>query len=755
MSRRSVDAIRLPFEANIDLTYRCTNRCRHCWLWTADTADERASELTTGDWREVIDQARALGTRRWSISGGEPMLREDFPEILDYVTRKAVGYTLNTNGSLITPEIARLLTRKGTKMIAVYGATEEVFDRVTRTPGSFAATMEGFARLKEAGAGFIVQLIPMRENWHEWQAMQELAQSLGPHWRTGAAWLFMTACGDPRRNAEIARQRLDPADVIALDEPIPFDSEARLAASEGWQEHPQPDVGDDRVYAECLALRRDLHVDPYGRVAHCSFVKDPALRFGLRKADAQGSSGGVAPSGGRALGADARTSRFADLSIPPGALEGVWDRELPAVADACRGGVEYLDGCGSCDLREDCRWCDVYGYLEHRRHGARVAYLCEAAREARRFKDEWRHLHRRTWQLGGMTIQVDSDRPIHEDTFAPKFRDFEADPVDGGPRKGGEEGADGHPIVRLRHHFGLPELSGKNLGEEVYRRPPWSIRRLGSSWLYLGVPAVREGEGDDDRLLVDIHRVATVSDDHTRARIYNGTTRTDMWEKGNLAAVTMFPTDQILLARVLADRQGLFLHSGAVVLDGAGLCFVGHSEAGKSTTMSMLRERLGDRVEVLCDDRNIVRYWGSGPPPVPSRVAAGDSDDDGRDSMAEGGAGTAGASAGFWVHGTWSHGSVPMVSASQAALRALIFPEKGDARNELVEITNRGSLSARLAACTIRPLVTADWWEKTLDVIERLVSTVPAYEMRFDKSGDVVPHIERLVQIDRVDRGNG
>ncbi len=168
--RRVESLPRLPLEASLDLTYRCNNRCRHCWLWEADTPDVAARELTLAEIRDVVDQARALGCRRWSISGGEPMLRPDFPEIFDYITSKSVGYTLNTNGTLITPEIAQLMRRKGSKLVALYGATAEVNDHITRNPGSFEATMEGFARLKEAGAGFTVQLIPMRDNWHEWDA---------------------------------------------------------------------------------------------------------------------------------------------------------------------------------------------------------------------------------------------------------------------------------------------------------------------------------------------------------------------------------------------------------------------------------------------------------------------------------------------------------------------------------------------------------------------------------------------------------
>ena len=57
---RTTDTLpRLPLEGSIDLTYRCNNACLHCWLWTGDTAEERARELTTEEWRTIVDQARA------------------------------------------------------------------------------------------------------------------------------------------------------------------------------------------------------------------------------------------------------------------------------------------------------------------------------------------------------------------------------------------------------------------------------------------------------------------------------------------------------------------------------------------------------------------------------------------------------------------------------------------------------------------------------------------------------------------------
>ncbi len=215
------DLPRLPLDGKLDLTYRCNNACRHCWLWVHPAGPESRDELSFDEIVRIVDEARRMGCQAWGISGGEPMLRPDFAEIFDYITRKSVHYSLNTNGTLITPQIARLLTRQGRKMVALYGATAEVHDRVTRNPGSFEATMRGFAYLQEAGAGFEVQLIPMRENYHQYDEMLALAKSLSPNYRVGSPWLFLSAAGSDRRNQEIAGQRLQPADVIALDEPDP------------------------------------------------------------------------------------------------------------------------------------------------------------------------------------------------------------------------------------------------------------------------------------------------------------------------------------------------------------------------------------------------------------------------------------------------------------------------------------------------------------------------------------------------------
>jgi hypothetical protein len=308
----------------------------------------------------------------------------------------------------------------------------------------------------------------------------------------------------------------------------------------------------------------------------------------------------------------------------------------------------------------------------------------------------------RYYEIAGITVEVESDLPFTETTFHQKFSGFRAD----GP------GAD---TVVVRHHFGLPDVipgrDGADAGRhEVYRKAPWAIYRVGASWVYHGIAP----DPDDPSL----HRVAVFNADHSRGDIYNNELYEQAWLDGELHSLTMFPSDQILLARLVADRQGCYLHSGGLTIDGRGFVFVGHSEAGKSTTMELVSRKLGDRVEVLCDDRNIVRRWPRG---------------------------FRGGLPGFYVHGTWSHGDIPDVSSASAPLGAILFLTQHE-RNEIVPLTARRQIWKYLLATLIKPMVTADWWQKEMDLLERIVAEVPCYTMRFDKSGAIVADLEEMAR---------
>lgn len=638
-TRKKIDTIpRIPLNGEIDLTYRCNNNCRHCWLWIPENSPEKKKELTFGEIKQIFEEARNLGCREWGISGGEPMLRSDFIDIFDFITTKATTYSLNTNGTLITPQIARIMKRKGSKMVALYGATAKVHDHITRNPGSFDSTLQGLSYLREAGVGFMVQIIPMKDNFHQLDAMIELAKSKSPIYRIGASWLYLSAYGNAEKNREIMKQRLHPSQVVELDKP---DLSTKEDDKEGAHSCAPMDA-NQFFFKSCIESRRSFHIDPYGTMTFCGFIKDPSLR----------------------------------LDIKNGGFHDCWEKFIPSLENKITPGKEYLDGCGSCDLRSDCRWCPVYVFLENRNFSSKIDYLCNIAKANRAFKDNWKKNHRRYFRIAGVTIRVDSDLEISENTFHNKFKEFEVD----GPGEGN---------ISVSHHFDIPSLDGKDLGKKLYDKPPWIIYQKEMNWIYL---SVSPGSGE-----AHPHQVSFVNQDYSRIRIYNQDP--DTFLRGGLSSLFMFSTDQVFLAHAMAHKNGCFIHSCGVIFGKKGLLFVGHSEAGKSTIADILK----NRAEILCDDRIIVRKRQNG----------------------------------FRLYGTWSHGDVPDISPNSAPLNAILFLEKSET-NRLFPLKNKKEIISRLVPCLVRALVTPDWWIKTLLITENIVRETPSYILEFNKSHDLV-----------------
>ena len=177
-----------------------------------------------------------------------------------------------------------------------------------------------------------------------------------------------------------------------------------------------------------------------------------------------------------------------------------------------------------------------------------------------------------------MTVRVDADLPIDAHTFAAEVRAVR-DRRAGARRRRPERRPPHHPPP-LR----APRPEGKDLGELVYRKPPWAIYRKGSSWIYLGISPT---EGDD----VHPPRGRVQRRPHARAHLQ----RRDAHRRAGATAASprspCSPPTRSCSRACSPTAAGCYLHSGGVVLDGKGLLFVGHSEAGKSTTMKLLDGR--------------------------------------------------------------------------------------------------------------------------------------------------------------------
>ncbi len=161
-----------------ELTYACNLSCVHC---LSSSGRRDPGELTTEQCKTVIDELRDMQVFYVNIGGGEPTVRPDFWELLEYAVSRKVGVKFSTNGVRLTPERARFLAAPDyvDVLVSLDGATAEVNDRV-RGEGSHATALRALDNLAEAGfVNAKLSVVMTRENIGQLDAFKAIADARG------------------------------------------------------------------------------------------------------------------------------------------------------------------------------------------------------------------------------------------------------------------------------------------------------------------------------------------------------------------------------------------------------------------------------------------------------------------------------------------------------------------------------------------------------------------------------------------------
>jgi len=251
-------AIRLgvPLSGHLDLTYRCNERCEHCYL-DHDDKGEMSFEEVSG----VLGQLAEAGVFFLILSGGEPMLRRDFFDIVARARALQFNVKIKTNAVLVRAAEAQRLRALGVEQmqVSVYSHRPEIHDAVTKLPGSLRRTIRGIRALRAAGLKVAVANVMMRSNLADRQAVAAMARELGA---TYSADPTVTPMMDGDRS--VLDLRIDGSDLGCLfqDKELVGDPEAFCA--------PPPPVGDDeRKGLPCSAGHSSFYISPYGDVYPC------------------------------------------------------------------------------------------------------------------------------------------------------------------------------------------------------------------------------------------------------------------------------------------------------------------------------------------------------------------------------------------------------------------------------------------------------------------------------------------------------
>jgi MoaA/NifB/PqqE/SkfB family radical SAM enzyme len=337
----------LPLSFELEVTARCNNSCRHCYInLPAGDEEAKAKELSSNEIRNIAADAVSMGASWCSITGGEPLLRDDFLEIYQSLKRLGLLVTVFTNGCLITDEHVDVFRRYPPVVVevSVYGVTKKSHERVTRTRGSYEAFINGLNLLQHGGIKARLKAMAMRSNL---QDLPEIARFCRKHTADYFRWdpmLHLRYDGDLVRNREIQSERLSPEEIAALER---MDKERFSALLKDCDTL----IGSDSCNSACNHLFTcgagivGFTVSYDGIFRLCSSLWHPDCLYDLRK----------------------------------GSLHDAWNRFVPKILEMKSENQEYVNKCLRCNLRNLSMCCPAHSFLECKKMDSWNDYFCDIA----------------------------------------------------------------------------------------------------------------------------------------------------------------------------------------------------------------------------------------------------------------------------------------------------------------------------------------------------------------------------------------
>lgn len=263
MSNQFVEmGLSAPVNVTWEMTFACNLSCIHC---VSDSGPKREGELTTEQCMQVIDTMAGMKVFQFNIGGGEPFIREDFLDLMEYAHEKGIVTCISTNGTLIDREVARRLDKDMVYIqVSMDGATPESNDAI-RGKGSFRRALRALECLRNRGIEVSINTVLTKLSFPELDLINDLAGSYGAKLRVSRF--------RPSGRGKKSWDRLN----VSREQMVVFSS---------WlSEHMGVSTGDSffSVTAEdrrslglnmCGACKLTCCVSPLGEVYPCAFLQE-------------------------------------------------------------------------------------------------------------------------------------------------------------------------------------------------------------------------------------------------------------------------------------------------------------------------------------------------------------------------------------------------------------------------------------------------------------------------------------------------
>lgn len=324
---------RIPIEGTIELTHRCNLKCVHCYCsQAADNNQIKNKELSLSDICKILDDIAERGCLWLLLTGGEPLLRDDFLDIYTYAKKKGFLITLFTNATLVTSKIADFFKEWPPYKVEVtlYGASKSTYEKITGVQGSFEKCMEGIHALLERNISLHLKAMVTTLNKHELWDIKKFAKSLNLDFRFDP--LLHPRIDDSRTPC---KYRITPREVVELD----LKDCERLKEWKRILKEPKDFIKFDSLYL-CGAGRTSFFINPYGEMSICSLTLKPSY------------------------------------NIKENSFDKIWNIFFPEILNR-EYNKDFL--CRNCELEFYCPTCPGWGMIENGDPESIVDYLCEIA----------------------------------------------------------------------------------------------------------------------------------------------------------------------------------------------------------------------------------------------------------------------------------------------------------------------------------------------------------------------------------------
>jgi radical SAM protein with 4Fe4S-binding SPASM domain len=258
----------IPISVHLDITYRCNERCVHCYL---DHDDH--GEMTTAEIKDILNQLSDAGVFFLTLSGGEVLMRRDFFDIVAQARRLLFNVKVKTNGVMIHEAEAKRIRELGVEQvqISVYSHRPEIHDAITKLPGSLKRTVEAIRFLKSQGIKVVIANVLMAGNFFDNAGVIALTRELEVSYTLDPT---ITPKMDGDRSILALRIPGSELKQVFRTEELVGDVEEFCA--------PPPAPGDDVMDGlPCSAGHTACYISPYGDVFPC--VQFPLPSGNLRR----------------------------------------------------------------------------------------------------------------------------------------------------------------------------------------------------------------------------------------------------------------------------------------------------------------------------------------------------------------------------------------------------------------------------------------------------------------------------------------